>query len=70
MNLVNAIEVLGLIFLISFTFMGTVTLALISQDKGIAWVEPNLIIRFIEILGGIFGITIALKIILKKIRFL
>jgi putative Mn2+ efflux pump MntP len=70
MDLVSTIEILGLIFLISFTFMGTVTLALISQDNIVVWVEPNLIIRFTEILGGIFGIAIAAKIILKKIRFL
>lgn len=67
MNLVGAIEIIGLIFLISFAFMGTITLALMSQGF-VTWAEPNLIIRSIEIFGGIFGIVVAIKIISNKIK--
>lgn len=67
MNLVSVIEIIGLIFLISFAFMGTITLGLMSQGS-VAWAEPNFIIRAIEIFGGIFGIIIAAKIISNKIK--
>lgn len=68
MNLASIIETIGLIFLISFTLMGTATLALISQNNVVAWSEQNFIIRAIEIFGGIFGIATAAKIISSKIR--
>ncbi len=68
LRLIGILEIIGLIFLISFALMGTVTLALMSQSNVIAWTEPNLIIRLIELFGGVFGIIIATKIILNKIH--
>ena len=68
LRLIGILEIIGLLFLISFALMGTITLALMSQSNVIAWTEPNLIIRLIEFFGGFFGIIIATKIILNKIH--
>jgi len=66
MKSLKIIEVVGLTFLISFTLIGTITLALMSEN-GIVWIEQNSILRIVEIFGGVLGIVIASKIMLKTI---
>ena len=57
----QASNALALIVLVSFTLVGVTTLILNFFYDKVYWTEPNVLIRTIEIMLGIYAIYTAIK---------